>query len=196
MKLQNFIFIGRSGCGKGTQAKLIKDYLLKCDPTGEVDYLQSGAEFREFIKGKTHTQNLSRQIYDAGGLQPEFLAIYIWSRMLIDKFAGNEHLVIDGAPRKFHEAGVLDSAFVFYKREKPYVVFLNVSREWSEKRLLERQRFDDNAKDIKARLDWYDVEVKTAIEFYKNNPRYTLLEINGEQTVEKVHQDILEQIDF
>lgn len=193
---QNFIFIGRSGCGKGTQAKLLKEYLNKIDPQRRVFYLQTGAEFRKFIQGKGFTQKLSREIYDEGGLQPEFLSIYMWSHLLAETFNENEHLIIDGTPRKFHEAGALHSIFEFYKREKPYLVFINTGEQWSIDRLKGRGRFDDNNDDIKSRLSWYETEVLPAVGFYRDNPKYNFLEINGEQTIEKVHQDILSKLPF
>ncbi|MBU6430954.1 MAG: nucleoside monophosphate kinase [Patescibacteria group bacterium] len=193
---QNFIFIGRSGCGKGTQAKLLKEHLSKIDPQRQVFYLQTGAEFRKFIQGGNYTQKLSRKILDRGGLTPEFLAVYMWSRALAENFKEDEHLIVDGSPRKFHEAGVLDSIFDFYKREKPYLVSIVASEGWAIERLRGRGRFDDNSDDIKARLSWYETDVLPAINFYRNNPRYVFLEINGEQTIEKVHRDILEKLSF
>ena len=193
---QNFIFIGMSGCGKGTQAKLLEGYLNKIDPKREVFYLQTGAEFRKFIQGANYTQKLSKKIHDDGGLQPEFLSIYMWSHMLAENFKENEHLIVDGTPRKFHEAGVLDSIFDFYKREKPYLIFLNIGKKWGTERLKGRGRIDDNHDDIKARIDWYETDVLPAIGFYRNNPKYNFLEINGEQTIEKVHQDILDKLPF
>lgn len=193
---QNFIFIGRSGCGKGTQAKLLKEYLNKIDHQRNVFYLQTGAEFRKFIQGVNYTQRLSKKIIDEGMLQPEFLSIYMWSRLLAENFKEDEHLIVDGTPRKFHEAGVLDSIFDFYKREKLYLIFLNIGENWAMDRLKGRGRFDDNHEDIEARLKWYETDVVPAIDFYRNNPKYIFLEINGEQTIEKVHQDILEKLPF
>lgn len=191
MTPQTFIFIGRSGCGKGTQAKLIQDYLKKHDPKREILYVQTGQEFREFIKGDTTTQKLSRDIYDVGGFQPEFLAIYMWTNVLVNKYTADEHLVIDGAARKYHEAGVLDSIFSFYKMSKPHIVYIDISKEESKRRLLARGRVDDNEEDIEARLGWFDVEVVPALDFFKNNPDYHYLVINGEQSIEDTHKEII-----
>ena len=193
---QNFIFIGRSGCGKGTQAKLLKDHLNKIDPQRNVFYVQTGIEFRKFIQGGSYTQKLSKIIYDVGGLQPEFLSIYMWSRLMAEEFKENEHLIVDGTPRKLHEAGALHSIFEFYKREKPYLIFIKTGEKWSVDRLKTRGRLDDNPDDIKARLSWYETDVLPAVGFYKNNPKYNFIEINGEQTIEKVWQDILEKLPF
>lgn len=193
---QNFIFIGRSGCGKGTQAKLLKEHLNKIDPQRNVFYLQTGAEFRKFIQEEGYTQKLSRKIYNEGGLQPEFLSIYMWSHFLVETFKEGEHLIIDGTPRKYHEAGVLDSIFYFYRREKPYLIFIDAREEWAIERLKSRGRFDDNSDDIKSRLSWYETDVLPAVGFYRNNSNYNFLEINGEQAIEKVHQDILSKLPF
>ena len=175
---------------------MLGEHLSKVDSQREVFFLETGAEFRKFIQGEGYTQRLSKKIYDDGGSQPEFLSVYMWSRVLAESFKENEHLIIDGTPRRFHEAGALDSVFDFYKREKPYLIFLNISKEWAVERLLGRGRIDDNHDDIKTRLGWYETDVVPAIDFYKNNPKYNFIEINGEQTIEKVHQDILGKLDF
>ncbi|MEK7157883.1 MAG: hypothetical protein AAB688_02270, partial [Patescibacteria group bacterium] len=90
---QNFTFIGRSGCGKGTQARLLGEHLSKVDSQREVFFLETGAEFRKFIQGEGYTQRLSKKIYDDGGSQPEFLSVYMWSRVLAESFKENEHLI-------------------------------------------------------------------------------------------------------
>ncbi|MEK9182189.1 MAG: nucleoside monophosphate kinase [Patescibacteria group bacterium] len=193
---QNFIFIGRSGCGKGTQAKLLGEHLNKIDPKRKVFFLETGAEFRKFIQGEGYTQRLSKKIYDEGGSQPEFLSVYMWSHLIAENFEEDEYLIVDGTPRRFHEAGALDSIFDFYKREKPYLIFLNIGEKWAVERLLGRGRLDDNHEDIEARLKWYETDVVPAINFYRDNPKYIFLEINGEQTIEKIHLDILEKLNF
>ncbi|MCC7004318.1 nucleoside monophosphate kinase [Candidatus Nomurabacteria bacterium] len=193
MSLKTFIFIGPSGCGKGTQAKLIIDYLKKND-SAPVYYLESGENFRNFIKGDSYSSKLSAEIYKKDILQPEFLAVWIWSHLLIENLKGDEHLVLDGTPRKLDEAQVLDSAMKFYDRKEVYCVFLNVSRNWSKERLLARGRMDDGKTDIEKRLDWYETDVVPAINFFRDNPKYKFVEVNGEQTIEKVHEDIVKAV--
>lgn len=194
MNPKSFIFIGRSGCGKGTQAKLLSDYLKKIDPEKDILYIQTGAEFREFIKGHSHTQKLSKEIYDKGGLQPEFLAVSMWLNVLVNKYHGNEYLIFDGTPRKYHEAGTLDSIFSFYGLDKPYVMNVEISKEESMKRLLARKRIDDTEEEIKKRLEWYETDVVPAVNFYRNNPNYHFFEINGERSSEDIHKDIISKI--
>lgn len=196
MSPKTFVFIGQSGSGKGTQAKLLIDYIKSKDAERPVFYLESGAAFRKLISEEKHTAKLARRIYEAGGLQPEFLAIFVWSNLLIENLTGEEHLVLDGTPRKLREAHVLDSAFKFYRQERPTVIFLNVSREWSVLRLTDRNRSDDNPGDIEARLNWFENDVVPAIDFFKKDKYYNFLDINGEQSVEKVHADILAAIEW
>jgi adenylate kinase family enzyme len=185
-----FILIGRSGCGKGTQAKLLMELLGK---TGKAIYLQNGAEFRNFIKGDSATAKLSADAYAHGVLQPEFLAVHMWSGALVREYHGTEHLVLDGMPRKFHEAGVLDSMFDFYKIEKPIVIHIDVSSEWSTARLLGRGRQDDTRGDVASRMKWYETDVVPAIDFYRKNPKYQFFSVNGERAVEEVFADIVKQ---
>ena len=194
MEPQTFIFIGRSGCGKGTQAKLLSDYLNKVDPTRDVLYVQSGQEFRDFIKGNSETQRLSKIIYDVGGLQPEFLAIYMWVNVLVNKYTKNEHIIMDGMPRKFHEAGVLDSIFDFYKLKKPIVINIDISKEMSINRLMARKRLDDTREDIEARLSWYETDVVPAIGYYRENKNYQFIGLDGDRPIEDVHKDIISKI--
>lgn len=194
MSPQTFMFIGRSGCGKGTQAALLMDSLKKQDQKRGIFYLEMGQKFRDFIQKEGYTNALSRAIYEKGELQPSFLTVYTWSDIFINGFKEGEHLIIDGTPRRLEEAQVLDGALKFYGREKPALVYLRVSKKWSEKKLLARNRIDDNKKDIAARLAWFDTEVLPAIDFYRNNSDYRFVEVSGEQRPEKVHEDIISQV--
>lgn len=191
MTPQTFIFIGRSGCGKGTQAQLIQDFLKKNDSKREILYIQSGAEFRKFITGKGLAQRLSKEIYDKGQFQPEFLAIYMWTNILVNHYTADEHLVLDGMPRMYHEAGVIDSVWPFYKMAVPHVVYLDITTEESKRRLLARKRFDDTEEEITMRLAWFEEKVVPTLDFFKNNPDYDYISVDGSQSPEKVHADIL-----
>ncbi|MEK7180536.1 MAG: nucleoside monophosphate kinase [Patescibacteria group bacterium] len=188
---ETFIFFGRSGSGKGTQADLLISYLQKRDPKRKVIHIETGKRIREFLTENTYTSKLTKEVVKSGGLLPAFLPIWVWTEYLIRNFSGNEHLVLDGLSRRASEAPVLDSALSFYDIKHPFIILLNVSREWSRERLLNRGRGDDTEADIKQRLDWYDNNVLPAIEFFRTKPEYIFVEINAEQPIEKVHSDIL-----
>ena len=194
MSPQAFIFIGRSGCGKGTQVDLLMKVLKEKEPTRDILYIQTGKEFRNFIQGPNETQTMSKKINDVGGLQPEFLAIAMWVRPLVDEYKKGEHLIFDGTPRKYDEAGVLDSIFNFYGFKKPIVVNIEISPEESLKRLLLRKRLDDNEEDIKKRLAWYETDVVPTIDFYRNNPNYNFIEVPGERSIEEIHADMMNRL--
>lgn len=189
-----FILIGRSGCGKGTQAKFLSEHLKKVNPHRDVLYIQSGMEFRNFIKGESETQELSRKAYESDALQPEFLSVYMWVNVLVNRYNGSQNIIFDGSPRRKSEAEVLNSAFNFYGLYKPYVIHIDVSEETVTKRLIERHRMDDGKKDIEKRLAWYKEEVIPTINYYKNNDKYNFISISGERTIEETHQDIIAQI--
>lgn len=193
-KPETFIFIGPSGCGKGTQAELLIEYLKEND-SREIFYLESGEKIRKFLASESYSGKLSKELYEKGILQPEFLAVWIWADILIENLKGGEHLIVDGTPRKLREAKAFDTAIRFYKREGTHVIFINVSKNWSRDRLEERGRKDDKMKgDIERRLDWYEKEVTPTIEYLKNDPNYRFHEINGEQSIEQVHGEIIKKI--
>ncbi len=190
---KTYIFIGRSGCGKGTQIDLLSEKLKQKYPEVGINYVSTGKDLRKFWEGNSYSQTLSKDIANKGGLQPEFLVIYLWGKDLVEDMRGDEHIIFDGTPRRLYEAEILDSAIKFYDREKPIVVYMNVSREWATERLLGRGRNDDDLEQINKRLDWFDTDVIPAIEYLKNDPLYEVVEINGEQSIEDVHNEIMQK---
>jgi adenylate kinase family enzyme len=186
-----FMFIGRSGCGKGTQVELLKKYLQALGGEESVFCVYVGGQLRGFIQKESYTSSLARAIMKAGGRQPDFLANWALSDALVRKMRPNTHLIIDGSPRSLPEAKLIDEAMDFYGFRNVYPVFIDVSRDWAKERLLSRKREDDNLVQIEARLDYYEKDVAPAIEYYRNESRNKLVEINGEQPIEKVHQGIV-----
>ncbi len=195
MELKTFIFIGRSGCGKGTQVKLLTDYLREATPEENIFYLQTGQHFRDFVKEEGFANKMASEIMEEGGRQPDFLAVWIWANSFLKNVRNEEHLIVDGTPRSLNEARILDTAMKFYKREKPTIVYIDVSRQWSEERLLARGRADDlEIEDIRKRLDWFEDDVLPAVSFYRENSDYDFIFINGEQTIEEVHGEVMKKV--
>ncbi|MCH8049834.1 nucleoside monophosphate kinase [Patescibacteria group bacterium] len=195
MELQTVIFYGRSGSGKGTQAELLQKYIEKNDPKRRVLYLQTGAILRELAKQNTHTAKMVKKILEEGGLLPAFLSIWAWGTFFMDKYTGGEHLLLDGVTRRVDEVPVLDGALKFYGKDKnPDVVILNVSRETAVKYLMKRGRYDDNEDDINERLDWFEENVIPTLDFFKNNLNYNIHEIDGEKSIEEVHEQLIKSL--
>lgn len=191
MQSQTFVFIGRSGCGKGTQAKMLEEKLRALDSVRPIIHAETGKIFREFIQGEKYTHELAREISSQGGLQPEFLTVHMWAHYMIEHMTRDCHIIIDGTPRKYDEAHVLDTAFSFYKREKPFVLYLDIDREIVRQRLLSRGRADDNRDDIEARLNWFETEVVKAVDYFRTSPHYNFIRIDAGQDPQKVFTDIL-----
>jgi len=187
------IFIGRSGCGKGTQVNLYMENLKKVN-NEKILHIETGSFFREFIKGELYTQTLSKGVVETGGLMPESIVIGLWINYLINNFTGKENLVFDGAPRKIMEAELLDGTLKFYGIEKYKVVYINVSKEWASARLLARGRKDDTREGVEKRMAWFDKDVMPCIEFFKNNNSSEFIDINGEQSIEEVHSEIRRKV--
>lgn len=196
MTPQTFIFFGPSGSGKGTQAKLLIDKIKEKDSSKPVLYVETGQKLRDFATEASFAAREAKNIMESGGLLPEFLPIWIWTEYFIRHVAGDEHLVLDGLSRRAHEAPILDSAMKFYKRENPFVISIDLPREVAADRLRNRKRSDDTNLDIEKRLDWYDENVLPAIEYFKRNSYYRFISIDGNQSVEVVHQEILNKIGF
>jgi adenylate kinase len=194
MDSKTFIFFGRSGCGKGTQAQLLIKHLEAKNAADRVVYIETGATLREFIKEVGLTQELTAKIMADGGLLPSFLPIWIWTNTFIRNLNGKEHLILDGLSRRAYEAPILNDALKFYGRKSPTVIVLNISKELSKQRLLSRGRTDDKSNDIDSRLAWYDTNVMPTIEFFRQNNYYKVVDINGEQGIEKVAADIVAAI--
>ena len=191
MDLQTVIFIGRSGAGKGMQSGMLQKLLVEQDPKVPILYIETGDHFRRHVKDSGYTWELARKVNDVGGRQPDFLAVWIWSHLFTEKIRGGEHIVFDGTPRSLNEAKILDTAFPFYKRKDPAVIFLNVSQGWAEDRLRGRGRADDLDPEVVAsRFAFFTKDVVPAIDYYRKSPTYRFLEINGEQTPEQVFSDV------
>ena len=200
MNKKTFIFIGRSGCGKGTQAELLIEELKKRGDVSDNNpmcYIETGVRFRDLISKTSHSSRLAKEIMERSERQPDFLAVWTWSDILVTNLMGDENIIFDGTPRSLNEANVLDSAIKFYKREKTKVIYLDVSNEWSKQRMVERGRADDKSKgDIEKRLAWFEKDVMPAVKFYEDNPDYDLIRVNGEQTIEEVKKEMLGKLDL
>ena len=192
----NFTFIGRSGCGKGAQSELLKKLLEGKNGPGSALYIYTGARLRE-LAGHSEfftARLLNEKSLKSGELTPNSLAIWAYTTEFIHGVTENNHIIVDGSPRAALEAQTLDEMFDFYGRENVFHVWLNVSEAWANARMKERGRSDDGSESIKRRFAYYEREVVPTIEFYKKDTKHKLVEINGEQSIEKVHKDIIKAV--
>jgi adenylate kinase len=195
MELQTIVLIGPSGCGKGTQATLLKEYLEKHDTEHPTHYFQTGEKFREFMEGDKHTHRKIKEVLTHGGLAPGFLPIWMWGSLFIEGLTGNDHIITDGFPRRAEESPILHTAFEFYERQNPNVITFDMPDDLIVERLVHgRKRFDDTAEKVAERLAWFRRDVSLAIRFFEEHPYYKVHHIDGTRTVEEVHQTIIESL--
>ncbi|MCB9809084.1 nucleoside monophosphate kinase [Candidatus Nomurabacteria bacterium] len=190
-----YIFFGRSGSGKGTQAELLMEYLQ--NQSRDVLYIETGREFRSFINEANYTSQRTKEALNRGELLPVWLPVWLWAEKLVRNFNGTQDLVLDGLARRMTEAPVVDSALKFYGRNNCKVVHINVSREEAKQRLMSRGRPDDTEQEkIQRRLDWYDRDVLDVMDYFADKKGYEFIDINGEQSVEDVFSEIREKLDL
>jgi len=196
MDLKTIIFIGRSGSGKGTQAEKMVSFLKKHD-SKKIFHLEAGNRFRNFIVEDDYSSLLAREVSKEGGLQPEFLSVWAWTYELIRNLDKHDHLMIDGTPRRKSEAVILESALDFYSRVNIDIVYLNVSEDWAIERMKKRGRDDDKEmSDMKNRMRWFETEVSAVLDYYRSHKIHNFYEVNGEQSIDKVFEDILDELNL
>jgi len=214
----SFALIGRSGCGKGTQADLLMKHF------GNIFYVSTGGMLRDLSKMDTLVGKAANKVLEDGGLIPDFMIIGLWMRELCLNLKDGQGFLFDGALRRLSEPKALDGFLKFLDREGSFFpILLDISRQEAFDRLTKRRickkcgkiipfigefkklekcdacggelfhRQDDNVDAIKNRLDYFDKEVVEVLDYYKNDNR--LITVNGDQPIEKVFQDILKAVE-
>lgn len=210
------IFLGRSGCGKGTQAEMLREKY-------GLEYFGSGDSLRERVKSGGFSGKKIGETMNSGEFVPVVIIFPICLAELEeykDKKPNLQGIIFDGSPRRLLEAQLLDQALEWYEWDKNIKVFLiDISEDEALNRLTKRRickncgklipyvgqykdltkcdecggelmtRADDTESSIRGRLDEFRKETEPVIQYYKD--KGLLIKINGEQEIEKVHQDIL-----
>lgn len=181
MDTHTIFFIGKPGCGKGTQAKLLSER------TGW-KVMSSGEQFRAIAAEDTAVGRKVKLEIDAGFLSPHWFAIYLYLKALFS-IGSDESIIFDGFCRKVPEAEIIVNSLKWLGRS--FVILdIKVSDEEVKKRLALRKdiegRADDNAVD--ERLKEYHEYTDPAIEIFRKENM--VVEINGEQTPEAIADDI------
>ncbi len=181
MKTNTIFFVGKPGCGKGTQAELL------AKATGW-PVVSSGHEFRALAAEDTLLGRKVKAENDAGILQPYWFAMYLYLKALFN-LPEEGGVIFDGFNRKMPEAELVTNSLVWLKR--PFtVIYVKVSDDSVHRRLELRKevsgRADDNAVD--ERLKEYYAHTEAVIELFRNSG--VLIEIDGEQTPEEIAVNI------
>lgn len=187
-----YIFYGKAGSGKGTQAKLLQGHLLA--EGKEVLYIETGKLFRDFVATTdTYAAEQTKSIIDQGKLMPAFFPIYLWAREMVEKYDGTQDIILDGVTRRLDEAPILESALEFLNVQNKKIFHIHITDQTAQERLATRGqgRADDTDPVlVQKRLDWYTTNVLPVLEYFKNNNQIEVVEIDGEPSAEKVFEQI------
>src|SRR3989344_875119 len=195
MQSSTFVFFGIVGSGKGTQVKLLQDFLKSKDGK-ECVYAYPGNEYRKIISSGSYTAELMKDSVDRGELQPGFFSDAIVTNILISSLTKDSHLMTDGYPRAVDQSQSFEKIMKWYKRDDIKIIYIEVGKEEAMKRNLLRGRHDDTKEGIEKRFDEYISSVVPAMNYFKGKDGYTIYTINGEQSIEDVHKDIIKALGF
>lgn len=186
------IFIGPQGSGKGTQIERLYKVISEKDPARRVVDIQTGRRFRALAaKRETFAERKIEHSMETGALQPDFITHLLWGQAMMDQLDPKSHLLIDGFPRTISQVSVLEDAFKFFEREHVHVVNLETPEEVVRERMQSRAREDDTPESIDTRLKWYREDTVPVLEYYRNRENTTVHDLDGTDTIDGVHQQIV-----
>ena len=202
------VLLGAPGSGKGTQAvRLAKEFSIPHISTGDI--------FRENIKNKTPLGEKVSAIMAAGGLCPDELTVQIVADRIAKEDCKNGFL-LDGFPRNVFQAGELDKLCKVDGAVNLDIPLQKLMRRLTGRRscpkcggayhidFLENKelcpscqsalvtRADDNEETVNNRLAVYEKQTAPVIEYYKKQNK--VIDINGDNNIEKVFKDICEAL--
>ncbi len=187
METKTIFFIGKPGCGKGTQAKFL------ADKTGW-KVMSAGDTLRAMAALDTSVGRKMKHQMDAGLLMPSWLPTYLF---LKDIFALPEgaSIIFDGFNRKLHEAELIKESLVWL--ERPFsVIYLRVSDKEIHHRLALRKEIEDRADDnvVSERLKEYYAHTESVIRMFRMGG--DIIELDGEPSPEKIAAEINAALDI
>lgn len=195
MQSQTFVFFGIVGSGKGTQVKLLIDFLKQKTELESV-YAGTGEGFRALVESGSYTGRLVKEYLNQGKLVPDFLTNAVFTNILISNLSPEKNLIADGYPRTVVQSESFEKKMEFFERNDIKIIYIELSEQEAMKRNLLRGRADDTEEGLKKRFDEYVNNVVPAMNYFKGKPGYTVYTINGEQSIEEVHKDIIKSLGY
>jgi adenylate kinase len=181
MTPRTIFFIGKPGCGKGTQARILSE------KTGW-SVLASGDQFREIAKEDSSVGRKVKLEMDQGLLAPPWFAMYIYLKSLFSVHEDTS-IIFDGFNRKEDEARLIIDSLAWLNRTFS-VIEISVSDEEIMKRLEGRKAVQGRADDhyVEKRIEEYNTYTTKSLKIFEDSG--TLIRIDGQQTPEQVAADI------
>ncbi|RJP82882.1 MAG: adenylate kinase [Desulfobacteraceae bacterium] len=127
----NILFFGPNGSGKGTQGAIVKERY-------KLPHIESGAIFRENIKGGTELGAKAKAYIDKGDLVPDEITI----PMILDRLKQSDcknGWLLDGFPRNKVQAEKLDESLKKAGIGLDIVVEIILDREIAKNRIMGRR---------------------------------------------------------
>ena len=202
----NVIIFGPPGAGKGTQAQnLVKKFNLYQLSTGDL--------LRSEIKKKTEIGKKIEQIITQGDFVKDDIVNELLKKFITNYNYRNK-IIFDGYPRNINQAENLEVMLNSDNQSINFILFLKVTRETVEKRILGRiicekcnktmneyfnkeeidkheceknylkKRKDDNQETIITRYDEYMKKTKPVLDFYSSRSYFH--EIDGNQKIQVI----------
>jgi adenylate kinase len=193
-KPYTFVFFGIVGSGKGTQVELLQKYLKDKHLAEDFVFVSPGNQYRKLISEGIYTGQLVKTTLEKGFLQPDFLTTGLITSVLAFEMKENSCLFADAYPRTISQATSFEEIMKYYNRDDIKVIYIEVEREEAIKRMKLRARADDTDEGIAKRFDEYVNNVIPAMNYFKDKVGYTLYTINGEQSIEDVHKELISKI--
>ncbi len=192
-----FVFFGIVGSGKGTQIELLQKYLKEKDPVTAITYAYPGNEYRKIVNDpQSSTGAIVKEKLERGELQADIITVSIFNHILIEDLKNGNVIIADGYPRTLVQAEAFEEIMKYYHRDQIAVIYIEVGKEEATKRMKLRARSDDTDEGIAKRFDEYVNNVVPSMNYFKDKSGYTLHTINGEQSVEAVHADIIKALNI
>lgn len=174
------VFFGAPGVGKGTQAALLAERT-------HVPHLSTGEAFRQAIREETAMGKTAKDYVESGRLVPDDIVTgIVREAMMKPGYAGG--CILDGFPRTYGQASVLDDMLAELGRSIGKVVNIEVDNEEIVQRMLRRGRKDDAEDVIRERLAIYEAETAPLLEYYAKAGK--LVSVDGNADVETVYSRI------
>ncbi len=168
------LLMGIAGSGKGTQGKLLGS-------TRDYHVISTGELLRTYGSEEQHERMHRGEILG----DEEVTALLDTALQNLDD---PNRVILDGYPRTVEQAKWLLSQDD--RLNINYVLHLLASREAVKERLHARGRTDDHEAAIEARFNEYEQATVPILEFFRTQG-VEIVEVNGEQPIEAVHQEII-----
>src|SRR3989344_5647571 len=194
-----FLFFGIPGSGKGTQADLLAKKF-------GVEHFTTSKALKEYMASHDDSETREqKEVYKKGVHNDPSWVLRVVEEKTSEIHDQGRGLVYDGSPRTLYEAeNLLPFLVNLFGKENIKAIRLAVSTDEIKRRLERRevcaagdggilQRRDlDDPKIIETRLDEFNKRTEPAIEFFEKN--HGVIKINGEQSVEDVHRDVIKAL--